>query len=225
VLLIVQLNHFILLKGRYMNAIINNTNTSFVPSEKAVVLIEEFKNHARKTAESILEMGKVVYEAKKLADYEFGYFCAKIGFERTSPTIRKFVQIGQKYELLISKSKSLPSNWTTIYDVALLGNELIEEYVNDGSINQATTGKEVKVLLGKEKNINEKTTNAKSEESFVQNGTQVGYGFKVMLDGAPSKALVKKLTRIFAELKELQLEYELAPSLEEFMNNDLAEAA
>jgi len=208
-----------------MNAIINNISKSFEVSEKAVVLIEEFRTHARKTAESILEMGKIVYEAKKLKDYEFSFFCAQIGFERSSPTIRKFALIGKKYELLISKSKNLPSNWTTIYDVALLGNELIEEYVNNGSINQATTGKEVKKLLGKDKNVNEKTTEAKPEESSVQNGTPEGFGFKVSLYKAPSRELLKKISKILAELDELNIDYELAPSLEDFMNADTTKAA
>lgn len=208
-----------------MNATVNNTVKTFVADENTVVLVEKFQTQARKTAESILEMGKIVFEAKKLVPSQFCFFCESIGFDHTSPTLRKFASIGEKYELLISKSKNLPSNWTTIYDVALLGNELIEEYVNDGSINQATTGKEVKVLLGKDKNINEKGTKAKPEESSVQNGTPEGFGFKVSLYKAPSRELLKKISKILAELDELNIDYELAPSLEDFMNADTAKAA
>lgn len=201
-----------------MNAIINNTTKSFIASEETVVLVEKFQTHARKTAESILEMGKIVFEAKKLADYEFSFFCISIGFDRSSPTIRKFEKIGEKYDLLISKSKSLPSSWTTIYDVAVLGNEVIEDYVNNGSINQATSAKELKTLLGKNKIVDEKATKPKDEtKNDVPNRTPEGYSFITKFDDAPNPETVKKLRKILKELEALNVEIQLATSLEDFM--------
>lgn len=200
-----------------MNAIINNTTKSFIASEETVVLVEKFQTHARKTAESILEMGKIVFQAKKLADYEFSFFCVSIGFDRSSPTIRKFEKIGEKYDLLISKSKSLPSSWTTIYDVAVLGNEVIEDYVNNGSINQATSAKELKTLLGKNKVVEEKATKPKDETKNVPNGTIDGYSFITKFDVAPNPETVKKLRKILKELEALNVEIQLATSLEDFM--------
>ena len=197
-----------------MNAIINNTTKSFIASEETVVLVEKFQTHARKTAESILEMGKIVFEAKKLADYEFSFFCVSIGFDRSSPTIRKFEKIGEKYDLLISKSKNLPSSWTTIYDVAVLGNGVIEDYVNNGSINQATSAKELKTLLGKNKIVDEKSTKPKND---VPNRTPEGYSFITKFEVAPDPETVKKLRKILKELEALNVEIELATSLEDFM--------
>jgi len=205
-----------------MNAIVNNTTKTFIAEENTVVLVEKFQTHARKTAESILEMGKIVFEAKKLVSSQFCFFCESIGFDHKSPTIRKFVSIGEKYELLISKSKNLPASWTTIYEVAVLGNEVIEDYISDGSINHTTTGKDLKSLIGKNKIVLEKPeTNKVEENQIVQNGALEGYAFMVKLDKAPDQLILKKLAKILKELDLLNIKYELAPSLDEFMTESV----
>ena len=50
-----------------MNAITTNAKNTFVASEETVVLIDKFQTYAHKTAEGILEMGKIVFEAKKFS--------------------------------------------------------------------------------------------------------------------------------------------------------------
>lgn len=81
-------------------------------------IANRFKSFQRKTAENILEMARVVIEAKQRPD--FSDFCILIGYSQFSSTIRKLEVIGQKYEFLISKANKLPPNWTTIYKVSQL---------------------------------------------------------------------------------------------------------
>jgi len=98
-----------------------------VDSPEIPVLAERFRNFAAKTATGILEMGRVVFEAKKLKDYEFLKFCDLAGLRGRPSTVSKLETIGEKYEFLLAHSDKLPSNWTTVYQVANLTEEKITE--------------------------------------------------------------------------------------------------
>jgi len=65
------------------------------PKTKEIAI--RFKNYQRKTAENIIEMSRIVIEAKQRAD--FSDFCILIGQSQFSSTIRKLEVIGKKYEL------------------------------------------------------------------------------------------------------------------------------
>lgn len=111
---------------------------------------ERFDQLRRATAGSIIEMGKIVCEAKtKLADEQFEQFCSMVGYERGSSSIRKLEQIGKKSDLLSRYTDKLPSTWTTLYSIAQLGHEIIEEKIESGEINASMSGEEAKQLVGK----------------------------------------------------------------------------
>jgi hypothetical protein len=150
-------------------------------------IAERFNSYQRKTAENIIEMGRIVIEAKSRSESEFDDFCSLIGYDSSSSTIRKLATIGQKYEYLISRSDKLPPNWTVIYDIARLGEETIEGYINNNQISSRSSGSYIEKLLARH---NLKTRNSRGRSKLpanqnVQNGTPEQLHFS---------AKVKKLT-------------------------------
>ena len=65
--------------------------------------VQNFHGFAKKTAQSTLEMCKVVYDAKHtLTNDNFDSFCREIGQKSSDSTIRKYLAIGEKYDDFIN---------------------------------------------------------------------------------------------------------------------------
>jgi len=144
-----------------------------ITDPKTFEIAERFNLYQRKTAENIIEMGRIVLEAKSRSELEFDDFCLLIGQHHSSSTIRKLATIGQKYEYLISRSDKLPPNWTVIYDIARLGEETIEGYINNNQISSKSSGSFIEKLLVRHnlKSPNSGTKLNLSTNKNVQNGT------------------------------------------------------
>lgn len=210
-----------------MNAIITNTQTTLVEPQEVSFLVEKFQSYARKTAESILEMAKVVIEAKKLDKEGFGAFCKEIGFDPKSSTIRKFIQIGGKYELLISRSNKLPTNWTTIYEISKLTSDQIVDLIENGKINQMVLGSTIKQLnnttTDKKETRNEGNDNEEKRE--VLNGTPQGLSFTAEIKEIGSLINQVKLKILIGDLESLKIKVQMAPELKALLEKSLSVAA
>lgn len=213
-----------------MNAIINNeiVSTSVLEGEvitaKATVpeLVTEFRGYAIKSAESILHMSRVVTQAHAFNRTLFKEFCNQIGFETQSSTIRKYLEIGKKYELLSKHTNSLPSSWTTLYTLARIEMDKLTVMLADGTIDQSLSGTAANKLLG----LPQKSDTV--SKHVVPNGTVEGYGFRIKFDSIPDNALI--ITRIKSLLKELTdygAEVEVAKGLKNALaaNDDQANLA
>lgn len=78
----------------------------------------EYSKFAVKTAQSTVEMCRVVYEAKKtLEKSEYDNFLLDIGRKTEDSTIRKYLAIGERYGDLIAYTNLLPASWTSIYAI------------------------------------------------------------------------------------------------------------
>jgi hypothetical protein len=199
-------------------SIVNTSNTNII-SKNVVEYAEKFKGYAVKTAESIIQMAKVVTDARNtLGAMDYEEFCSQVGYKSDSSTIRKLKSIGEKYEILLTRSKSLPSNWTTIYQVSRLTSDLIDQKIDEGVITPSLDGKNLPVRLG--------LTAAKED---APKGTANTLTLKVNFDLIPSPKLKAKLQNIIKELEvEMKAQVEKSASLEEFLNetqNTLAKAA
>lgn len=203
-----------------MEAAIVNTSNNVMISKKVGEYIDLFKISAKKTAEGVLEMARVVYEAKKLGASEFGVFCDQIGYPTDSSTIRKLKSIGEKYEFLLSRSKSLPTSWTTLYQVSRLSAELIDQKINEGVISPHLDGKGLAVRLGLAE---------PSASKDVPNGTGTHLSFSVDMDLIPSPQLKLKLKYLLDELENtMKAKIVKSASLEAFLGEpqiELAKAA
>ena len=119
----------------------------------------EYSKFAVKTAQSTVEMCRVVYEAKKSLDKsEYASFLQDIGRKTEDSTIRKYLAIGERYDDLIAYTNLLPSSWTSIYEITQLPAESFMAMVAMGESMANLTGADIKRL--KSVNSSDKTVDS-----------------------------------------------------------------
>ena len=119
----------------------------------------EYSKFAVKTAQSTVEMCRVVYEAKKsLEKSEYDSFLRDIGRKTEDSTIRKYLAIGERYDDLIAYTNLLPSSWTSIYEITQLPAESFMAMVAMGESMANLTGADIKRL----KTVNAANNSVKS---------------------------------------------------------------
>ena len=194
-----------------MNTAIVGGLNLVVDTKEIIVLVEKYNTFARKTAEGVLEMGKVVCEAKKLKESEFHKFCELVGMSGSSSTVQKLLKIGEKYEFLIGHAKKIPANWTTVYELAKLTEAKIEELIDRGVISTSLIAADLNAALGK-------TPKAKSKTGAepIPNGNYEDLGFRVQLKQKPDAATTKKIKSLIAELEKIGLNLEVGTTLKAF---------
>ena len=108
----------------------------------------EYSNFAVKTAQSTVEMCRVVSEAKKtLLSSEYSEFLNDIGHKSETSTIRKYLAIGEQYDKLIQYTNLLPNSWTSIYTITQLGSDTFNALAATDTDMSKMSGKEIKTLL------------------------------------------------------------------------------
>ena len=185
-----------------------------VDTKEISVLVEKFNSFARKTAEGVLEMAKVVFEARKLKDSEFYRFCEIVGMDGSSSTAQKLIAIGKKYDFLIGHSEKLPPNWTTVYEVAKLTEEQIESLIDRGVLTASLIASDLNAALGKVKKAKTKSPN------LLPNGNDEGLGFRVQLSSKPDRETSKKIQKLIEELKKLNVQLQVGQTLEAFFEKE-----
>ena len=208
-----------------MNSNIVNTqqpNELVINSPEVIGYADTFKTYFIKTAENILEMAKVVFNAKeKLGKNQFRQFTYLIGFDPTSSTLKKLQAIGKNYEVLSKNISALPANWTTLYEIAQLPEDKFIAAIDKGVITPNVLGKDVKAL-------SENANAPKASGSKAPNGTNEdktsGYRLTVRLSSSPDKKTIDKLRKIIAECKLIQSAEVEFSSLEEFLKPEVIEA-
>lgn len=127
----------------------SNINVSVYMSERDKYKTE-FNSWSKKTAQSTLEMCRVVYEAKKvLGSQDFLKFCNEIGRKGEDATVRKYLKIGEKYDKFYQYAELLPNSWTSIYEITQLPSETFEALVATENSLANMTGDQLKLLMGK----------------------------------------------------------------------------
>jgi hypothetical protein len=178
-------------------------------------LVTQFHQFARKSAEGVLEMARVVKAASLLSDADFYRFCERTDLKAASSTARKLIIIGEKYNFLITQADKLPSNWTTIYAVARLANEQIQMLIDQGVVNTNTAAAELeRALSSKAQNrlasavtaaaILPVDDTASSNSSALPARKPKPVHFKVQLADTPDEATlqgVKRLIELLAAMK------------------------
>jgi hypothetical protein len=202
-----------------------------ITDPKTYEIADRFNSYQRKTAESIIEMGRIVIEAKSRSELEFDDFCSLIGYDPSSSTIRKLATIGQKYEYLISRSDKLPPNWTVIYDIARLGEETIEGYINKNQISSQSSGSFIEKLLVRH-NLKTRNLGARSKmlaNQNVQNRTQDQFYFSAKLAEPTLTTNLLELERLLQEIVAMGFSLIVSDSLRVEINKsktyELMEAA
>ena len=111
-------------------------------------LLSEYSLFAIKTAQSTVEMCRVVFEAKEeLSRDEFSEFCTDIGHKGEGSTIRKYLAIGAAYERLIQYADKLPNSWTSIYTITQIPSETFNALAQVGDSFAKLSGNQIKALV------------------------------------------------------------------------------
>ena len=196
-----------------MTALVVSELNLVVETKDISVLVEKFNSFARKTAEGVLDMAKVVCEAKKLKDSEFHKFCEIVGMSGSSSTVLKLIKIGEKYEFLIGHAEKLPANWTTVYELSKLTEEKIEELIDRGVLNTSLIAADLNEALGK---VQKPRSKIQIVGKPIPNGSFDGLGFRVQLNKSPDADTAKKIKLLIADLKKLDLQLEVGSTLTAF---------
>ena len=108
----------------------------------------QYSLSAIKTAQSTVEMCRVVFEAKEqLPRDEFSNFCTDIGQKGEDSTIRKYLAIGAAYERLIQYADKLPTSWTSIYTITQIPSDTFNALAQVGESFAKLSGNQIKALV------------------------------------------------------------------------------
>jgi hypothetical protein len=108
----------------------------------------QYSLFAIKTAQSTVEMCRVVFEAKEeLSRGEFSNFCTDIGHKGEDSTVRKYLAIGAAYERLIQYADKLPNSWTSIYTITQIPSETFNALAQVGESFAKLSGNQIKALV------------------------------------------------------------------------------
>ena len=127
--------------------------------------VQDFHGFAKKTAQSTLEMCKVVYEAKHtLTNDNFDSFCREIGQKSSDSTIRKYLAIGEKYDDFINYADRLPNSWTSIYKITQIDSTTFSALVSTDKTFATMRAKDIDLLINPNKSIQSKSTQNSSNQ-------------------------------------------------------------
>ena len=108
----------------------------------------EYSKFAVKTAQSTVEMCRVIFEAKKsLEKSEYIRLLNDVGHKSEDSTIRKYLAIGGRYDDLIACTDLLPSSWTSIHKITQIPAESFMAMVATGNSMVNLTGAQIKILV------------------------------------------------------------------------------
>jgi hypothetical protein len=184
------------------------------------VLAKRFRLFSRKTAEGILEMGRAVNEARQLKPSEFYRFCELIDIKAQSATIKKLAVIGMKYAYLMTHADKLPSNWTTVYAVARLGEDEIQKLIDQGVLNNLTPISDVEAASGKTAKPKSSAAAVITSTTMVVPASPSDWSFQVQLD--PQHDTLDAATRqvlkgLLDQLRAMKMQVQVAAPLEELL--------
>ena len=116
--------------------------------------VQEYVNKyhllAAKTAQSVLEMCKLIRDAKvNLQDKSFLHFCEQINLPAKSSTISKYLKIGERYDQFINYTDRLPNSWTSLYLITDIPEDQFETVLLESQTLANVTAGAINKILGK----------------------------------------------------------------------------
>jgi hypothetical protein len=132
-----------------MNAVSTNFMDGEVIDAKIGVFVDRFNKSMKQTAESILEMGNVIYEASQnLGPVPLSQFCKEIRMDSNNAMFKKLKRIGESHLRLEANVTKLPNNWTTIYKLAVITAEQFAKVVDAEILTPCVTAREINDCIG-----------------------------------------------------------------------------
>ena len=127
-----------------------NTSQTIIDNNSIASYVTDFNSFLNQSAEAVLKMGKVVFNASKnLGKQDFLEFCTAVRLSASGSAISKLKKIGEKYDRLIQHKDSLPQAWTTLYHLARVDESNFEKGLQQNFIHQTMTANELKLVDAK----------------------------------------------------------------------------
>ena len=130
-------------------------------------LVVEHNDYRKGASEYTILRCSTYPRAKAKGKSGFEEFCAKVKCKPSSSTTRKYLKIGLEADWLLPMADKLPAEWTTIYDVAVLGRAKAEEMVRIGTLHSQVTAKELKAAAVGEVSNDVVSDTAVADEAIV----------------------------------------------------------
>jgi hypothetical protein len=126
-------------------ALIDNRQTADQIEQSIESLVAEFKSCNKLAGRQLIQGYAAVSRAKAKGKNGFEDFCDGAQLDPKSSKTRKYVIIGNNADWLLPIVDKLPAdNWTTIYDVVVLGQVRAEEMARLGTLHPQITAEELK---------------------------------------------------------------------------------
>lgn len=118
-------------------------------SKYADDLAIQFGQFGKKTVENLIQMSRVVFEAKMQHSKDiFKEFCRLTGVNHQSSSCRKYIAIGEHSERLLECVDRLPNSWTTLYTICTLPDDQFDQLLQSKVLSSSMTAKDMKLALG-----------------------------------------------------------------------------
>lgn len=112
--------------------------------------VNKYHLFAAKTAQNVLEMCKVIRDAKvDLQEKSFLQFCKQINLPAGSSTISKYLKIGERYDQFIKYTDRLPNSWTSLYLITDIPEDQFENVLLQSTTLANVTAGGINKILGK----------------------------------------------------------------------------
>jgi hypothetical protein len=131
-------------------ATVSVSDESVIITPRVVSYVNEYRNFARKTAESIIGLATTLVDAEQnLNGVDFSIFCDEVGIKKGDATYSKLRKIGMNASRFQPHLDNLPNSWTTLYELAKLETSKFDSIASD--LNPFTTAKDVSEAAGSKK--------------------------------------------------------------------------
>jgi hypothetical protein len=100
--------------------------------------------YGKLAAEHHVRRSMALARAKGKGSTQFEEFCERVNLRPSSSTTRKYLKIGVEGDWLLLIAKNLPADWTTIYNVAVIGENKARDLIEHGFLHPEATAKKLK---------------------------------------------------------------------------------
>lgn len=177
------------------NEIITTETNNIVVLTDVESIVSRYIGFYNKTIEGVLGMSKAVFDASRLNADQREEFCQKTNLDEKSATFKKYVKIGKKYDVFFKYQDKLPPNWTSLYTISSLKDEVVDILLENDEITPNMTGLELKNLMSRYTDtVLTSTTKNKYEKE------KVDLVFDLRLTGE-SKGKLLPLLKLLKELR------------------------
>jgi hypothetical protein len=177
------------------NEIITTETNNIVVLTDVESIVSRYIGFYNKTIEGVLGMSKAVFDASRLNADQREEFCQKTNLDEKSATFKKYVKIGKKYEVFFKYQDKLPPNWTSLYTISSLKDEVVNILLENDEITPNMTGLELKNLMSR---YTDTVLTSMTKNKYEKEKTDLVFDLRLT---GESKSKILPLLKLLKELR------------------------